>query len=212
MMRWFTSDTHFGHANILRFEPSRPWDDVGAMNVGLVERLAAPLATGDEVWHLGDLALGQLDSTLFFAAMLGVPVTLVAGNHDRVHPLNGARAERFVDLYREKAQLADLVPANTRLTLGDGTEVQVSHFPYSDPSSPQREDRHGRMVGDKFTPWRPIDEGGWLLCGHVHGSWRQRGRQINVGVDAWGGELVSEDTLIDLIAQGPSDRDPLPWT
>ncbi|MEA5054734.1 MAG: hypothetical protein VB093_14950 [Propionicimonas sp.] len=39
-MRWFTADTHFGHANILTFEPNRPWDDVESMNAGLVERLA----------------------------------------------------------------------------------------------------------------------------------------------------------------------------
>lgn len=210
-MRWFTSDTHFGHANILTFEPDRPWAETDRMNIGLVERLASELRPGDEVWHLGDVALGQLDFSLPFLAMLGVSVTLVAGNHDRIHPYHGERAERFVEVYREKCQLADLVLTNTRLPLADGTEVQVSHFPYPDPSLAGREDRHGRLVGDKFAEWRPVDDGGWLLCGHVHGSWRQRARQINVGVDAWGGRLVAEDTLIALIKEGPADRGPLPW-
>ncbi len=210
-MRWFTSDTHFGHANILKFEPNRPWDETHQMNVGLVERLAALLSAGDELWHLGDIALGYLNATLPFLAMVGVPVTLVAGNHDRLHPYHGERAERFIEVYREKCQLAHLVLTNTRLTLVDGTEVQVSHFPYPDPSRAGREDRHGRLVGDKFAEWRPVDEGGWLLCGHVHGSWRQRARQINVGVDAWGGRPVSEEELVELIKQGPADLGSLPW-
>lgn len=210
-MRWFTADTHFGHANILTFEPNRPWAGTHQMNLGLVERLASQLQPSDEVWHLGDVALGQLDFSLPFLATLGVPVTLVAGNHDRVHPYHGERAERFIEVYREKCQLADLVLTATRLTLADGTEVQVSHFPYPDPPLAGREDRHGRVIGDKFAEWRPADDGDWLLCGHVHGSWRQRARQINVGVDAWGGHLVSEDALIHLIKEGPADRDPLPW-
>lgn len=210
-MRWFSSDTHFGHARILEFEPARPWPDLGRMNIGLVERLASQIQGGDEVWHLGDAALGHLDETLPFLAMLGVPVTLVAGNHDRVHPYFGDRAERFVDVYRDRCQLANLFLTNTRLTLADGSDVQVSHFPFPDPLQPGREDRHGHLVTDKFAQWRPVDDGSWLLCGHVHSSWRQRGRQINVGVDAWGGHLVSEDTLISLIEEGPTDRDSLPW-
>lgn len=211
-MRWFTSDTHFGHARILEFEPGRPWRDVDQMNIGLVERLASQLQGGDEVWHLGDAALGHLDATLPFLAMLGVPVTLVAGNHDRVHPYYGERADQFVNVYQDRCQLANLVLTNTRLRLTDGTDVQVSHFPYADPLLGGREDRHGHLTEDKFARWRPVDDGSWLLCGHVHSTWRQRGRKINVGVDGWGGHLVSEDVLISLIEAGPADRDPLPWS
>jgi len=49
------------------------------------------------------------------------------------------------------------------------------------------------------------------LCGHVHDLFRQRGRQINVGVDAWGGELVSSDQLAELISRKPTDASPLRW-
>jgi hypothetical protein len=52
-------------------------------------------------------------------------VTLVAGNHDRSHPYNGKRGERFVEVYRVRCQLRDLVLANTRLMLANGVEVQV---------------------------------------------------------------------------------------
>jgi calcineurin-like phosphoesterase family protein len=45
----------------------------------------------------------------------------------------------------------------------------------------------------------------------VQQAWRQRGRQINVGVDAWAGRPVPEETLVELIAAGPAERDPRPW-
>lgn len=60
-------------------------------------------------------------------------MTLVAGNHDRCHPYNGARGERFVDVYLERCKLSDLVLTNTTLVLNSGIEAKVSHFPYADP-------------------------------------------------------------------------------
>lgn len=209
-MRYFTSDTHYGHQNIIRF-CDRPYVDVHHMNVDLVNRAATMVEAGDELWHLGDVALGYLDSSLTNLARIAVDVTLVAGNHDRCHPCNGARGERFVAVYREKCRLSDLILANTELTLSNGLNVQVSHFPYPDPNPQQKVGRNGKPLTDKYAPWRPVDDGSWLLCGHVHESWRQRGRMINVGVDAWGGGPVSEDTIVELIEAGSCDLPPLPW-
>jgi calcineurin-like phosphoesterase family protein len=96
-MRYFTSDTHYGHQNIIRF-CDRPYADVGSMNVDLVNRAARVVEVGDELWHLGDVAFGRLDDTLTHLSRIAVDVTLVAGNHDRCHPYNGARGERFVDV------------------------------------------------------------------------------------------------------------------
>ncbi|MGH8828492.1 MAG: metallophosphoesterase family protein, partial [Jiangellaceae bacterium] len=196
-MRYFTSDTHYGHQNIIGL-CDRPYADVHHMDVHLVNRAASILTVEDELWHLGDVALGYLDDTLTNLARIAVDVTLVAGNHDRCHPYNGTRGERFVDVYRERCQLRELILTNTTLTLSNGAEVKVSHFPYSDPTLAGREDRHGKVITDKFAPWRAVDDGSWLLCGHVHESWRQRGRMINVGVDAWGGNPVSEDDIVEL--------------
>ncbi|MDF1489543.1 metallophosphoesterase family protein [Tessaracoccus caeni] len=209
-MRYFTSDTHFGHQNIIKF-CNRPYTSVDHMNLDLVKRITERLEPDDELWHLGDVALGRLDDTLVHLACIAVDVTLVAGNHDRCHPYNGARAEGFVDYYRERCGLAALIQTNTALTLSNGLKVKVSHFPYADPSLPAQEDRHGKIVSDKFAPWRPIDDGSWLLCGHVHDSWRQRGRMINVGIDAWAGRPLSEEEIIDVISAGPQDLDALPW-
>ena len=209
-MRYFTSDTHYGHQNVIGF-CDRPYVDVNHMNVDLVNRAATKLEARDELWHLGDVALGHLDSTLTHLARIAVDVTLVAGNHDRCHPCNGARGERFVDVYRDRCRLEELILSHTTLTLSSGVEVKLSHFPYADPALQGREDRHGRVITDKYAPWRVVDDGSWLLCGHAHGSWRQRGRMINVGVDAWGGDPVSEAHVVELIAAGPRDLPTVPW-
>ena len=73
------------------------------------------------------------------------------------------------------------------------------HFPYSlDP-----------QYDLKFMQHRPHDDGGWLLHGHIHEKWRQHGRQINVGVDAWDFAPVSEDSICETIKSGPA-RVPCP--
>lgn len=203
-MRYFTSDTHYGHANIIKY-CRRPYADVDHMNVDLVHRACMRVGPDDDLWHLGDVALGTLDSSLPTLARIPADVTLVAGNHDRCHPSNGRRGERFIEIYRERCRLRDLILTNTRLRLSNGVEVQASHFPYAETSLDDR-DR-----AEKFTPWRPAYDGSWLLCGHVHEKWRQHGKMINVGVDAWGGRPVSEDELIALIDAGPHELAPLPW-
>ena len=72
-----------------------------------------------------------------------------------------------------------------------GTTFALNHFPY------EWDERHG----GKHAPHHPPDEGEWLLHGHVHDLWRQRGRQINVGLDAWG-RLLSEEDIAALVAGG----------
>jgi calcineurin-like phosphoesterase family protein len=46
---------------------------------------------------------------------------------------------------------------------------------------------------------RPVDEGHVILHGHVHGTWRAQGRQLNVGVDVWDYRPVADATLAPLV-------------
>lgn len=89
--------------------------------------------------------------------------------------------------------------------------VKTSHFPYADRALAGSEDRHGQVIAERVAKWRVTDAGAWLLCGHIHERWRQRGRMINVGVDAWGGSPISEATIVELIEAGPNDLPPLEW-
>ena len=54
---FFTSDTHFGHANIINL-CNRPFKDVNHMNDMLVENWNSVVSDDDTVFHLGDFALG----------------------------------------------------------------------------------------------------------------------------------------------------------
>jgi len=50
-----------------------------------------------------------------------------------------------------------------------------------------------------------------IILGKIR-RWRQRGRMINVGLDAWGGLPVPASALISLIEAGPAERAVLDWT
>jgi calcineurin-like phosphoesterase family protein len=196
MARWFTSDLHFGHENIIRF-CNRPFDSVHEMNVEICRSINSKVGPEDELWILGDLALGNSQKTIPIVRHLTAgTIHFVSGNHDRCHPYNGSKHEKWIDQYK-KLFSGDLYLGNTSLTLSDGTHVEVSHFPYIGDSYDW-----GRGT-DRFSDWRVKDQGNWLLCGHVHDSWKQNNKMINVGIDVWGGLPASEYQIIETIAQGP---------
>ena len=80
---WFTSDTHFGHTNIVTYS-ERPFDDVYEMNEALVRNWNAVVRAGDVVYHLGDFALCDAASATKIVKCLSGQKYLVFGNHDKV--------------------------------------------------------------------------------------------------------------------------------
>jgi calcineurin-like phosphoesterase family protein len=196
MTTWFTADLHFGHANIINYS-GRPFADVTAMNQALIERWNASIHPDDTVWVLGDVALGRIDETLALVGELNGRKLLLAGNHDRCWAGHGRRSEGWTERYLA-AGFVEVHQGQTHVKVGNH-RVLACHFPY-------RGDSHDH---DRFVEQRPVDQGAWLLHGHVHERWRQRGRMINVGVDAWGYGPVDESTLEALIHDGPNDLAPL---
>lgn len=85
MTLWFTSDTHFDHANIIEF-CARPFASVDEMNRAMIERWNARVQPGDRVYHLGDFAFGPYSNVAKFLAPLNGQVLLIRGNHDRSQP------------------------------------------------------------------------------------------------------------------------------
>ena len=78
---FFTSDTHFNHANIIRF-CNRPFKDVNQMNEVLIENWNRVISPGDTVFHLGDFCLGgSLEWTNVLDRLNG-KMHLILGNHD----------------------------------------------------------------------------------------------------------------------------------
>jgi calcineurin-like phosphoesterase family protein len=83
MTIFFTADTHFGHANIIK-HCNRPFSDTREMDAELIKRWNETVSPEDVVWHLGDLSLStNLAYLTPIVQQLNGRKRLIYGNHDR---------------------------------------------------------------------------------------------------------------------------------
>ena len=84
-MHYFISDTHFCHANIIRY-CDRPFADVATMDEALINNINAVVGEDDTLWHLGDFAFGRGatdDAIIFVRKQIRCKnIVLIRGNHD----------------------------------------------------------------------------------------------------------------------------------
>lgn len=84
--KWFISDTHFFHENIIQY-CHRPFANADLMNSEMVKNWNRVVGPNDNVYHLGDVACGyggdesKLASLLF---ALNGRKRLIVGNHDHI--------------------------------------------------------------------------------------------------------------------------------
>lgn len=82
MKTWFTSDTHFGHRNIIRFDET-PFSTIEEYDETLIARWNAVVKENDIVYHLGDFAMtGNKDRLKGYFNRLNGRKRIVLGNHD----------------------------------------------------------------------------------------------------------------------------------
>lgn len=80
---FFTADTHFGHANIIKY-CHRPFATVEEMDDSLVRNWNAVVPPDATVFHLGDFALDSKERWKeLFGRLYGEEKYLIIGNHDR---------------------------------------------------------------------------------------------------------------------------------
>lgn len=80
---WFTSDTHFDHANIIKY--SRPeFKDVSAeeMSEVLIDKWNKKVKSNDLIFHLGDVFICKSKRSEEIASRLNGRIILIKGNHD----------------------------------------------------------------------------------------------------------------------------------
>jgi len=122
---------------------------------------------------------------------------LVLGNHDY------AAHKMFATGFQE-------VHENIYIEIGNKQKVFLSHFPFH-PMISYQKDKSGvavqypfEKVDSRYMHKRMVDDGeSWLLHGHVHNSWKQNERQINVGVDVWDFKPVPHEKILEMIKDGP---------
>lgn len=168
---WFTADTHFGHANIIR-HCARPFAGVQEMDSVLMARWNARVQPDDEVFHLGDFAWYPVGEALrALRHRLNGRIRLVPGNHDRPQALLEAGIIDEV-----------LPPIHELLVGGDAGRARVTlvlcHYPLEE--------------------WNRSYRGSIHLHGHCHGRRPAPAgmRRLDVGADANRFEPVAVEQIL----------------
>lgn len=193
-MIFFTSDPHYWHNNVIRY-CNRPFADMQEMNEAMIKAWNDTVGPQDTVYCLGDFSLAFRPVELISSRLQGTKY-LVPGNHDFCHSYNKKSRkeegkEKWIQKYVDHGWI--VLPEQTTLDIPGVATVNMCHHPYSIGEYPE-EDGH-----DKYAKWRPIDDGKWLLCGHVHENWKIRNKMINCGVDVWDFKPVSIEEIQKII-------------
>lgn len=201
-MRWFTSDIHFWHRNVIKYS-GRPWSTVEEMNQGIIDNFNALVKPEDLVYCLGDFSLSYQGAEM--RKYLNGTWMLVPGNHDKCHQVfHKNREEKKANSTKRYEDMGFIVlPEKYSTVLTDNGEeiaAQICHFPY-------QEDQGNFEYTPRYQNLRPKPT--FLtqvhLNGHVHNAWKtsmfwfeEEERfvpQINLGVDVWDWKPVSEAEL-----------------
>ena len=94
--KFFISDLHFGHHNILRYE-SRPFKNVDEMDEALIKNWNSVVGDNDEVYILGDVSFHRdPEDTFNILRQLNGRKYLILGNHDKQILKDSKLKEQFV--------------------------------------------------------------------------------------------------------------------
>ena len=81
-MIFFTSDLHFGHANVIR-HCSRPFESAGEMDEVLIQNWNAAVKPKDEIYILGDFTMKPAADAHNYLTHLYGRKYFIMGNHDK---------------------------------------------------------------------------------------------------------------------------------
>jgi calcineurin-like phosphoesterase family protein len=190
VVRWFTSDWHFGHRNVINY-CDRPWNHINDMDKDLVDRWNATVQPQDTVYFLGDFAFNWKKPEEISPLLNGRKI-LVAGNHDKCFSMSGEisheKEKRYLGMgWAEVHQIL-------KINLKDSTRALLSHLPYLD--------NHSKEYDIRYKKQRPIrGEEDVLIHGHHHCKYLKKDNKIDVGIDN-NFKLLSEDEIINLYMKG----------
>ena len=183
-MIYLTSDLHFFHTNIIQYQyEQRPFDSIEEMNTHISEYWKATVQKNDELYILGDIAMGHKTKAIELLRTLPGKIHLIRGNHDNYN----------------KTQEAELFEsaAYYKILKYQGQRIVLFHFPieewdrcyYGDihlhghTHGNMKSLRHNRFdIGwDVHQRFIPIDEVlTWRVDDHVphHGVTKRRSEDM----------------------------------
>ena len=180
MTTYFGSDTHFFHANVIKY-CNRPFSTVEEMNAHYISEWQKKVNPADTVYFLGDFCFAGTTKAKEILDQLPGYKILIRGNHDfQIKP------KRWLEL--------GFAEYHTHLYLPE-LDVNLCHFPYLQDGADQR-----------YPELRLKDEGITLLHGHIHSKKENRlsltsqgTKMYDVGVDANGYSLVTWEQINESI-------------
>lgn len=198
MTKWFTSDLHFGHRNVIPY-CNRPYKDVDEMHEALIKIWNDTVQEGDLVYVIGDFSLNKKYSKEIIPLLKGNKI-LISGNHDA--PFKFSPKENTKDAIEGAKRRYDKacqqylqdgwqsIYQTLQVTLRNGINVLCSHLPYAP--------KEGEAFDRRYLDLRPENKGMFLLHGHMHCKYRKYYNSIDVGIDG-DMKLWSEDEIIALM-------------
>ncbi len=170
-----SSDHHFGHKNILKFqEHTRPFSSIEEHDEALIERHNELVKKEDDVYFLGDFAFRKPPEILHILKRLNGRKHFIFGNHDHnmtKHP------NLIVHEFEWMRNYYDLKVGKQHIVL--------FHFP--------------------IFSWDRMHHGALHFYGHTHSSipTMMEGRGKDVGVDSNDCYPWNVDELIDMMTKCP---------
>lgn len=185
MTSWIASDLHFGHTNILGFQPdTRPFKTIEEMNESYIEEWNDSVAPDDTVFFLGDFAFLNAKAATNIARRLKGIKVLIPGNHDKRLVMDADFCNAWDDI-RYYHEVDYVGPEGKHL-------LCMFHHP--------------------ILEWSRCHRGSLHFHGHMHGkkTGLEHKRIMDVGVDATGQVVMHIDDAIrqikdnELISHGSS--------
>lgn len=147
---WVTSDTHFNHANIIKY-CNRPFSSVEEMNETIIANWNKVVRWDDTVYHLGDFALGDKSLIPNIFRRLNGRINVIMGNHDTFNIMEkiGNENRLIIGLFWEEV-----------IKVGKKTII-MNHFPFGSLPDPNSNypiiQLHGHVHSTPDKPWNCFD-------------------------------------------------------
>lgn len=180
MITHFTSDLHYGHKNILKHCPLRPYKSIEEMREKFIVNYNSVVGHYDRVCWVGDAFFTSVEDSKQIMMRLNGQKILVMGNHDK----------------SKKAMLEigfSIVADELTVRIANKTCLVV-HYP------PKGSKHAGYEYDDRFNDLRPDRKAHEIIIhGHTHYHVKKDGNSIHCGVDAWDYKPVSVKEIEELI-------------
>jgi len=171
---WFTSDCHFYHTNVIKYD-NRPFNDVEEMNEKLILNWNSVVGEKDVVFYLGDLSFDRgSGNTERIVNKLNGKIHYILGNHD--NEIEIRKLNRFE-------------------TISDYINLSVN-----DLDTPRK--KQGIvMMHYPILSWDKAHHGDWHLHGHCHQSLVTQNPEyykrkvLDMGCNGWEYRPVSYDEI-----------------